>query len=162
MILWIDPGIRKLWYALIKPNMEIVEAGILKLDLEAKNKEWKRLEQYQRMVDIQEYFTQFFKTHKKITTVCMEKYFFMEKNKNNAEFVFGTRWILLSMATKLDKEIKEYTPIQLKKNITWNGKANKQTMQKVIAKIFKLQNIPEYDDAADALGLALMWISKNL
>jgi len=156
MILWIDPGIRKLGYAIIKSDLEIVEAGILKLELEAKTKEAKRLEQYQRMLDIQTYFIEMFKNFPDITTVSMEKYFFTQYNKSNAEFVFAVRGILLTLALQNWKKIIEFTPIQLKKNITGNGKASKETIKKVIKKIFKLQEIPEYDDAADALGLALL------
>ena len=51
-------------------------------------------------------------------------------------------------------QIHEYTPIQLKKNITGNGKASKDLVKNCIKKIFGLEEAPEYDDAADALGLA--------
>lgn len=161
MILWIDPGIRKLGFAIINPDLSIVEAGILKLELESKTKEAKRLEQYQRMLDIHDFFSNLLKQYPEISVISMEKYFFTNFNKWNAEFVFGVRGILLMLATKFGKEIREYTPIQLKKNVTWNGKANKLTMQKVTSKIFKLQEIPEYDDASDALGLSLLGLTKK-
>ncbi len=160
MILGIDPWIRKLGYAIITPWLEIVEAGILKLALEATTKNTKRLEQYQRMLDIQAYFAELLKKHPDIKTISMEKYFFTNFNKSNAEFVYGVRGILLSMALQQGKTILEYTPIELKKNITGNSKANKLTIQKTIKKIFQLQEIPEYDDAADALWLALLGINK--
>lgn len=161
MILWIDPGIRKLWFAIIHPDLSIIEAGIIKLELEGKTKEAKRLEQYQRMLDIRNFFADMLEKYKEITVVSMEKYFFTKFNKGNAEFVFAVRWILLMLATELGKEIREYTPIQLKKNVTWNSKASKETMQKVTTKIFKLQDVPEYHDAADALGLCLLGMMKK-
>jgi len=161
MILWIDPGIRKLGFAIIQPDLSIVEAGIITLDLQSKAKELQRLEQYQRMLDIRNFFSQLFTTYPDISIVSMEKYFFTAINKNNAEFVFAVRGILLALATELGKEIREYTPIQLKKNVTWNSKASKETVQKVISKIFKLQDLPEYHDAADALGLCLLWLIKK-
>jgi Holliday junction resolvasome RuvABC endonuclease subunit len=65
------------------------------------------------------------------------------------------------LSTELGKEIREYTPIQLKKNVTGNSKASKETMQRVTSKIFKLQDIPEYHDAADALGLCLLGMMKK-
>ena len=101
-----------------------------------KTKELQRLEQYQRMLDIRNFFADMLKNYKEITVVSIEKYFFTNFNKGNAEFVFAVRGIILSMlATELGKEIREYTPIQLKKNVTGNSKASKETMQKVITKI---------------------------
>jgi len=86
----------------------------------------------------------------------MEKLFFTKFKQNNAEFVYGIRGILLAMALKYWIKIKEFTPIELKKYITGNGKAEKILIQKTIMKLYKLQELPEYNDAADALGLAYL------
>jgi crossover junction endodeoxyribonuclease RuvC len=61
-------------------------------------------------------------------------------------------------------EIQEYTPLQVKKAITWNGKANKIQLQNAIKIFFRLDSIPKPDDAADAIGLAYMGAlnSRNL
>ena len=48
----------------------------------------------------------------------------------------------------------EYTPIELKKCITGNGKADKALVQKYVMKLYKLKDLPEFNDTADALGLA--------
>jgi len=50
----------------------------------------------------------------------------------------------------------EYTPLQIKKAITSNGAAKKAQLQKAIQIIFKLDSIPQPDDAADAIGIAYM------
>ena len=42
------------------------------------------------------------------------------------------------------------------KFITGTGKAEKLLVQKTIMKLFRLQEMPEYNDAADALGLAYL------
>lgn len=52
--------------------------------------------------------------------------------------------------------VQEYTPIELKKYITGNGKADKMLVQKTIMRFFKLVDVPEFNDAADALGLAYL------
>jgi crossover junction endodeoxyribonuclease RuvC len=52
--------------------------------------------------------------------------------------------------------VKEFTPIQLKKAITWNGRADKIFVQKFIMKLYWLKDMPKYNDTADALGLAYM------
>lgn len=151
MILWIDPGVRKLWYALIDENLKILDSGILLQKQVAPNRE----DQFRRMVQIARFFEELFKKNK-IQIISMEKLFFTKYNQNNAEFVFGVRAILLTMAIKKGIQIKEFTPIELKKYITGNGKADKLLVQKMIMKLFRLQELPEYNDAADALGLAYL------
>ena len=55
----------------------------------------------------------------------------------------------------------EYTPLQVKKAITWNGNATKLQLQNAIKMLFWLDGIPKPDDAADAIWLAYMWILNN-
>ncbi len=149
MILWIDPGVRKLWYALIKSDLSIVDSGILLSEIKSPT----RMDQFERMREIEEYFTKLLKKNK-IQTMCMEKLFFTKFNQNNAEFVYGIRAILIALCLKNNIQIKEYTPIQLKKFITGNAKAEKQLVQKCIMKLYNLKDFPEFNDAADALALA--------
>ncbi|NOZ44447.1 MAG: crossover junction endodeoxyribonuclease RuvC [bacterium] len=113
-----DPGVAKLGFAIINQDLSIAEAGIIKLQLESKTKEAKRLEQYQRMQDIYDFFANLLTQYPEISIISMEKYFFTHTNRSNAEFVFGVRGVLLMLATQQGKEIREYTPIQLKKNVT--------------------------------------------
>lgn len=152
MILGIDPWIKKLWYALIQPDLKIIEAGILEMD----PKKFDRVEQYSRMLEIHNFFEKLIKKHK-IKKISMEKYFVTSFNLKNAEFVYGMRWVILTLALKNNIEVEEYTPIELKKRITWNGKADKKLVQKFIAKLYKLKDIPKFHDTADALWLALLW-----
>lgn len=154
MILGIDPGIRKLGYALIHPDTSICDAGILVLDTENPTRD----DQYSRMQEIYDFFKELFEKNT-IKTVCMEKYYFTQYNQANAEFVYGVRGILMLIAKQHHCIIKEYTPIQLKKHITGTGKAGKMLVQKMVMKLFKLQELPKYHDAADALALA--WLGRK-
>lgn len=149
MILGIDPGIRKLWYAIISSDAQIHDAGILVFA----DTPTDRAGQYKRMTEIKNYFKELLEGYP-IKKVCMEKYFFTKFNQSNAEFVYGARGILLSLALEKDCDIREFTPQEIKKRITWNAKAGKMLVQKMIMKLYKLQDIPKYHDAADALGLA--------
>ena len=151
MILWIDPWIKKLWFALIKQDLKIIEAGILELE----KKKFDRVEQYHRMLEIHDFFEILIKKHK-ITKISMEKYFITTFNLKNAEFIYGMRWVILTLALKNNIQIEEYTPIELKKRITWNGKADKKLVQKFVTKLFKLQDTPTFHDTADALALAFI------
>lgn len=149
MILGIDPGVRKLGYALIRPDLTIVDSGILLLEKKSPT----RMDQFERMREIEAFFAKLFKKHT-IQTVCMEQLFFTKFNQNNAEFVYGIRAILITLCLKHKIQIKEITPIQLKKYITGNAKAEKRLVQKCIMKLYNLKEFPEFNDAADALGLA--------
>lgn len=149
MILWIDPGVRKLGYALISKDLRVVDSGILLLEKKSPTRE----DQFNRMREIEEYFIKLIKKHT-IQTLSMEKLFFTKFNQNNAEFVFGIRAILITLCLKHNITIKEYSPIELKKFITGNGKAEKQLVQKCIMKLYNLKQFPEFNDAADALALA--------
>ncbi|MFA6255803.1 MAG: crossover junction endodeoxyribonuclease RuvC [Candidatus Absconditabacterales bacterium] len=149
MILGIDPGVRKLGYAVIKSNLEIVDSGILLSEIKSPT----RMDQFERMREIDEYFTKLCKKYT-IQTMSMEKLFFTKFNQNNAEFVYGIRAILITLCLKNNIKIKEYTPIQLKKFVTGNSKAEKKLVQNCIMKLYGLKECPEFNDAADALALA--------
>lgn len=48
----------------------------------------------------------------------------------------------------------EYGPLQVKKSICGNGKAPKTQVQNALKMVFKLEEIPKPDDAADAIAIA--------
>lgn len=152
MILWIDPGIRKLGYALITKDLTIVDAGILLLDQDSPSRD----DQFHRMTKIYDFFEKFIQEHQ-IDTVCIEKLFFTKYNQSNAEFVYSIRGALCMLFVKHNIQIREYTPLEVKKRITGHGKAEKIMVQQFIMKIFWLSNLPAYADSADALWLAYLW-----
>jgi len=171
MILWIDPGIRKLGYALIKENMEVVDAGVLLIEFVP----WKKgmdltipkitRDVYRdRMGQIFQFFEKMLERYPwEIDVVCVEKLYFMEKNQSNAEFVYGIRGALMMLFFQHHILLLELTPIQLKKYVCGNAKASKDLMIMVVQKLFWLDGIA-YHDIADALGLAYlalkMWHKK--
>lgn len=151
MILWIDPGVRKLGYALITDDLKIIDAGILLQEKKSPT----RQDQFERVVQMYDFFEKLIIEYQ-ITCVSMEKLFFTSYNQNNAEFVYAIRGALMMLFLKNNITVQEYTPIELKKYITGNGKADKMLVQKTIMRFFKLVDVPEFNDAADALGLAYL------
>lgn len=149
MILGIDPWVRKLGYALIQTDLTIVDAGILLQDQKSPTRE----DQFTRIIQIYNFFEKIIKKYK-IQAIAMEQLFFTKFNQNNAEFVYGLRGALMMLFLKNNLKIKEITPIEVKKYITWTGKADKRLVQQMVMKIFGLQKMPEYNDAADALAMA--------
>ena len=149
MILGIDPGVRKLGYALIENDLTIVDAGILLQHQKAPT----RTDQFQRVVQIYDFFSKIIQDHK-VDCVTMEQLFFTKFNQSNAEFVYAIRGALMMLFVKNNIPVKEFTPIEVKKYITGNGKADKKFVQKMVMKIYRLEEEPIYNDAADALAMA--------
>ena len=149
--LGIDPWVRKLGYALIDNNLQIIDAWILLQDKKSPTRE----DQFQRANQILDFFENLLRKYI-VERVAMEKLFFTDYNQSNAEFVYAIRWALMMLFLKKDISVLEFSPIELKKFITWNWKADKMLVQKTIRRFYKLQDIPEYNDAADALWFAYL------
>lgn len=85
--------------------------------------------------------------------VSVEKLYFL-KNITTGIDVAQARGVIVYEAIKSNTLLEEYTPLQVKKAITSNGKANKKQMQTAIKMILWLKEIPKPDDAADAIAIA--------
>ena len=51
--------------------------------------------------------------------------------------------------------IAEYTPNEVKQSVSGNGRADKKQVQSMVQLLLGLSEIPQPDDAADALAVAL-------
>jgi crossover junction endodeoxyribonuclease RuvC len=150
LILWIDPWTTTTWYALIKKennNFTIIDYWVFKTTPKIPLSE-KILEIW---TDINALLDKY-----KPTIVSVEKLFFQTNLKTWID-VAQARWVIIYKIMKKNIKLLEYTPLQVKKAITWNWKANKLQLQNAIKMIFKLESIPKPDDAADAIWLAYMW-----
>ena len=99
--------------------------------------------------------------HHKPDLFAIEKLFF-GKSSTTAMRVAEARGIALMMAALSGAPVIEFTPAQIKKATTGDGKAPKMSMQKMVQKLLDLDRIPKPDDAADALAIALTAIGTRL
>jgi crossover junction endodeoxyribonuclease RuvC len=83
----------------------------------------------------------------------IERLFFY-KNITTAIDVAHARGIILECAYARGIALVEFTPLEVKKAITGNGRAPKKQVQAATAKILWLNEISGPDDAADALAIA--------
>ena len=150
IILWIDPWTTTTGFALIKKENNaflIIDYWVItttpKIDIYHKI-----LELWTDIKNIIEKYNP--------DIVSIEKLFFQTNLKTWID-VAQARWVMLYEGMLANKVIMEYTPLQVKKAITWNWKANKLQLQNAIKMIFRLDSIPKPDDAADAIWLAYMW-----
>ena len=86
--------------------------------------------------------------------VAIEELFF-NTNTKTALLVGHARGVAVLAAVNNDKEIFEYTPLQVKQGVTGYGRADKMQVQQMVRTLLNLTEIPKPDDAADALAVAI-------
>jgi len=86
--------------------------------------------------------------------VCAMERLFFYKNAKTAIHVGEARGVILLAISQKNIPLKEFTPYQVKNNVTGYGKANKMQVQKMMKILLNLNEIPKPDDAADALAVA--------
>lgn len=92
--------------------------------------------------------------------VVIEQLFF-GNNSRTAIVVGQARGVLLLATAESNLPTAEYTPMQIKQAITGYGQADKQQIQRMVALLLKLNEIPRPDDAADALAIAICYINSS-
>ena len=149
IILGIDPGTTDVGFAVIelqKNKRTILTYGVIHTTPKAP--------QGQKLVeimnDLEEIITQYSVTH-----AAIERLFFSTNLKTGID-VAQSRGVIVVTISKHGIPILEYTPLQVKKALCWNGKAEKKQIGRAVQLLFKLENIPKPDDAADALGIAYL------
>lgn len=90
----------------------------------------------------------------------IEKLYF-SVNEKTALDVAQARGVIVETVARRGIPILEPTPPQLKSAITGDGSADKRQMQEMVKILFRLQEIPTPDDAADALALTAYGIFQG-
>lgn len=98
--------------------------------------------------------------HHQPSVVAVEKLFF-GKSSTTAMNVAHARGVALLMAAQAGCPVFEFTPAQVKKAVTGDGKAGKTAMQKMVKELLNLPKPPKPDDAADALAIAITASTKR-
>ena len=86
---------------------------------------------------------------------------FYGANAKTAIKIGEARGIVLLAVSAADLEIVEYPPATVKKAVVGNGNAHKSQVQKMVKLELALPEVPEPDDAADALALALCYCHRR-
>lgn len=80
---------------------------------------------------------------------------FYSKNAQATIKMGEGRGVALLCAADTKCEIFEYTPAEIKKAVTGNGRAHKSQVQVMVRHILNLTETPKSPDAADALAIAI-------
>ncbi len=90
---------------------------------------------------------------------AVEELFFF-KNQKTIISVAQARGVILLTLENFCVSISGYTPLQVKQALTNYGRAEKTQVQLMVQAILKLPTIPQPDDTADALAIALCHASR--
>lgn len=86
--------------------------------------------------------------------VAVEQLFFA-RNVTTAIAVGQARGVVLLAAAQQGVPVAEYSPSEIKNAVVGYGKADKHQMQEMVRIMLGLDAVPQPDDAADALAIAL-------
>lgn len=145
----IDPGTATTGFGAIKKKgkaLKCLEYGAI---ITPKTKT-----QGERLALIEQDLLGIIERHKPDLMVIERLYF--AKNLTTAMPVAEARGVILLCAAKKKVEVKELTPLQVKAAITGYGRAEKKQVQRMVQQLLGLSSLPRPDDAADALGLAIV------
>lgn len=145
--LGIDPGTARLGYGLIRGALQpqLIDAGVIET--------WPDELMPDRLVTIYDGVRELIDEFQP-SVLAVEQLFFA-RNVTTAITVGQARGVVILAAAQAKIPIAEYTPSEIKYAIAGYGKADKHQMQEMVRMILHLSRVPQPDDAADALAVAI-------
>ena len=80
---------------------------------------------------------------------------FYAVNAKSAIKLGQVRGVAMLAASSAGLDVAEYSPLSIKSAVVGYGKAEKEQVQHMVARLLKLDEVPEPTDAADALAIAI-------
>lgn len=147
VILGIDPGTARLGYGVIEGGIKpaLLDAGVVET--------WPDQDMPGRLVTLYESVQELLQEFRP-DRLAVEKLFFA-RNVTTAIAVGQARGVVLLAAAQANVPVAEYSPSEIKHAIAGYGKADKPQMQEMVRLILNLRSVPQPDDAADALAVAI-------
>jgi crossover junction endodeoxyribonuclease RuvC len=152
LVIGIDPGTAITGYGLIREDISgkltVVDYGVIQTPADSPMPQ-RLLLLYKQLKDI-------VLLHRP-DSAAVEKLYF-QKNVRTAISVGQGRGVAILALAELDMEIAEYTPLEVKQAVVGYGGADKFQVQHMVRNLLDLDGIPQPDDAADALAVAICHI----
>ncbi len=148
IVLGIDPGTAALGYGLVEQQpgrLRAVEFGCLVTSAD--------LPLGDRLAAIHAKVAELIAEHHPVL-IGVERLFF-SRNVQTAFAVGQARGVVLLAAAQARVPVREATPNEVKLAVAGSGSADKLQVQQMVAAILGLTALPEPDDAADALAMAI-------
>jgi len=150
-ILGIDPGTIRCGYAIIEtsPKLHLIDAGFIKI--KEKNLQY-QLSELIEGIDL------IFK--EKIDEVAIEDIFYAYNPKTVLKLA-QFRGALSLRILQLHGNFYEYTPLQVKRAVTGNGKAKKEQVAFMVKRILGLRGEIKPLDITDAIAVAITHFQRK-
>ena len=148
-ILGIDPGLNTCGYACLEARLlkeHLIEAGFVRTDRNLTLEQ--RLDHIARDLDD-------LLENLKPELVAVEQLYAHYAHPRTAILMGHARGVILQRCGARDLEVKSFSATKIKKATTGNGRASKEQMQRSVQHIMGLTEIPEPNDVADAIAVAL-------
>lgn len=155
-ILGIDPGTAIVGWGVIDLNEKTMRNSVIAYGhIETE----KLLSDYERLDEIYESIISLIKKYEPQEAAIEELFYF--KNAKTVISVAQARGMILHTCYHNNLVIGSYTPLQIKQSLTGYGRAGKKQMQEMVKNMLKLKSIPQPDDTADALAVAMCHSSSR-
>jgi len=148
-ILGIDPGLQVSGYACLEISSteeKLIEAGVLRTAggpaIEVKLN--------QIAGDIKALLEKF-----RPDTVAVEELYSHYIHPKTAILMGHARGVILQKCAEAAIEVRNFSATRVKKSVTGNGRASKEQIQRTIQTLLSLPDIPEPNDVADAIAVAI-------
>ena len=90
-------------------------------------------------------------------SVVVESLFFAVNAKSTLK-LGQARGVAILAAAREHRAIAEYSPLEIKQSVVGYGRADKTQVQHMVARLLKLNALPQPFDASDALAMAICHI----
>jgi crossover junction endodeoxyribonuclease RuvC len=151
LVLGIDPGTAITGYGLVREEeegLDLVGCGVITTPADQPLP--------QRLQAIYRGLTAIIAQHQP-DQVAVEELFF-SRNVRTALSVGQARGVVLLAAAEAGLPLHEYKPLEVKQTVAGYGGADKRQVQEMVRMLLQLERVPEPDDAADAVAIAVCHI----
>jgi crossover junction endodeoxyribonuclease RuvC len=151
-ILGIDPGTINLGYGIVDGEEEIhmVDCGVITLS--------SRLPMEERLRSLYKELGKIIRKHKPNEVAIEEP--FIGNNVRSAFAIGRAQAMAILAAVNQGLPVYYYSPAKIKKQITGYGQSDKQQVQEMVRVQLELSELPQPNDAADALAVAMCHIQQ--
>jgi crossover junction endodeoxyribonuclease RuvC len=149
LVIGIDPGTAITGYGLVREDesgsLSAVDYGVINTS--------SGLSMPQRLLELYRRLSEILLLHRP-ESGAVEKLFF-QRNVRTAISVGQGRGVVLLTLAQANLSVAEYTPLEIKQAVAGYGGADKNQVQQMVRALLNLDNVPQPDDAADALAVAI-------
>ncbi|HET9017838.1 MAG TPA: crossover junction endodeoxyribonuclease RuvC [Thermomicrobiaceae bacterium] len=151
--LGVDPGTALLGYGILRGDAppRVVDFGVLSTSPKQR--------MATRLLQLYDGLTQLVRDYRPDVVVIEELFF--ARNVTTALAVGQARGVVLLTAAQAGVPVVEYKPAEVKQAVAGYGKADKPQMQEMVRLLLDLDEVPQPDDAADALAVALCHVQTD-